>query len=144
PPPPFQLNPQVPLKLNEIIIRALEKDRNMRYQTATDLKADLQRAKRDSSDAQTAVSDWAHPARRTAWRGRSVILGLAALGVVFFLLLRLSLSYFQAAGETIDSIAVLPFANMSGSPDSDYLSDGITETLIDSLSELPNLKVMSH
>ena len=45
--------------------------------------------------------------------------------------------------QSIDSIAVLPFANMGGNADADYLSDGITESLTDSLSELPNLKVMS-
>ena len=47
-------------------------------------------------------------------------------------------------GETIDSLAVLPFVNASGEPNSEYLSDGITESLIDSLSQLPHLKVMSR
>jgi len=146
PPPPFQLNPHVPRMLNEIITRSLEKNRELRYQTAPDLKADLQRAKRDSSDSQAIVAEWERPApaRAESRRGRAIILGLAALAVVFFLLLRLSLTYFRGAGGAIDSIAVLPFVNMGGSPDSDYLSDGISESLIDSLSELPNLKVMSH
>lgn len=48
------------------------------------------------------------------------------------------------AGQSIDSLAVLPFVNSSGFPDADYLSDGITASLMDSLSELPNLKVMSR
>ena len=48
------------------------------------------------------------------------------------------------ASQSIDSLAVLPFVNVGGSADTDYLSDGITESLIDNLSELPNLKVMSH
>jgi serine/threonine protein kinase len=143
PAPPFQLNPKVPLNLNEIIIKALEKDKNLRYQTATDLKADLQRAKRDSSGAQASVSGERH-LRPGTGRGRAVIFGLAAFAAVLFLVLRLSLNYFRSTGQAIDSIAVLPFVNMGGSPDSDYLSDGITESLIDSLSELPNLKVMSH
>src|SRR6202023_3670503 len=42
------------------------------------------------------------------------------------------------------SVAFLPFVNASGNPDSEYLSDGITESLIDSLSQLPHLKVMSR
>ena len=46
--------------------------------------------------------------------------------------------------KTIDSLAVLPFVNMSGDPDTEYLSDGITDSLINSLSQLPGLKVMSR
>ena len=47
-------------------------------------------------------------------------------------------------GETIDSLAVLPFVNANADPNTEYLSDGITESLINSLSQLPNLKVMSR
>jgi TolB-like protein/DNA-binding winged helix-turn-helix (wHTH) protein len=51
---------------------------------------------------------------------------------------------FAARGETIDSLAVLPFVNADGDPNTEYLSDGITESLINSLTQLPNLKVMSR
>ena len=47
-------------------------------------------------------------------------------------------------GEAIDSLAVLPFVNAGGDPNAEYLSDGITESLINSLSQLPHLKVMSR
>ena len=56
----------------------------------------------------------------------------------------LVLQVLQAKGETIDSVAVLPFVNASGDPNAEYLSDGITESLINSLSQLPHLKVMSR
>jgi len=50
----------------------------------------------------------------------------------------------RGGGEAIDSVAVLPFENAGGNPDAEYLSDGITESLINSLSQLPQLKVMSR
>ena len=51
---------------------------------------------------------------------------------------------FRTSGFAIDSIAVLPFANTSGDPNTDYLSDGITESIISSLSQLPQLRVMAR
>src|SRR5438132_1409862 len=72
---------------------------------------------------------------------RSVVLGVAALviavaAVVYFF-------YFAKSGETIDSVAVLPFVNASNNPDTEYLSDGLSDSIIDSLSHLPNLKKVS-
>jgi len=81
---------------------------------------------------------------RWPWRSR------AALGIAAILVLALLVSagwFFRVArrgGETIDSVAVLPFVNASGDPNAEYLSDAITESLINSLSQLPNLKVMSR
>src|SRR3990172_4556942 len=56
-----RLNPQVPAKLEAIIEKALEKDRALRYQTAADLKADLQRVKRDAEAAQGGANRWGAP-----------------------------------------------------------------------------------
>jgi serine/threonine protein kinase/tetratricopeptide (TPR) repeat protein len=53
--PPLRLNPDLPFKLEEIINKALEKDRNLRYQHASDMRTDLQRLKRDTETGQTAV-----------------------------------------------------------------------------------------
>lgn len=84
-----------------------------------------------------------HAEERKPWRSRAAtaiaaVALLASLGVIW--------SYREAwrRGETIDSVAVLPFVNASGDPNAEYLSDGITESLINSLSLLPNLKVMSR
>jgi serine/threonine protein kinase/Flp pilus assembly protein TadD len=87
---PVRLNPEVPPKLEEMIHKALEKDRELRYQRASDVLIDLKRLKR----------------------------------------------------ETIDSLAVLPFVNLSGDPEMEYLSDGIADTLINSLSQLRRLRVV--
>jgi TolB-like protein/DNA-binding winged helix-turn-helix (wHTH) protein/Tfp pilus assembly protein PilF len=81
---------------------------------------------------------------RRPWRSRAV-LGIATVA----LLTSLAASgwFYKRAGlggETIDSLAVLPFANSNADPNTEYLSDGITESLINSLSQLPNLKVMSR
>jgi eukaryotic-like serine/threonine-protein kinase len=145
PSPAIRLNPDLPAKLEEVINKALEKDRKLRYQTASDLRSDLQRMKRDSDSARFATSSALVSAAgaRPWWRGKTA-LAACAVAVAALLVLGTWFAILRARGEAIDSLAVLPFANMGGSPDTDYLSDGITESLIDSLSELPNLKVMSR
>jgi eukaryotic-like serine/threonine-protein kinase len=75
--------------------------------------------------------------RRHRFRFAAVVLVLIALvGVGIYLVL--------GHGKAIDSLAVLPFANVSGDPNTEYLSDGITESLINNLSQLTNLTVMSR
>ena len=111
---PVRLNPEVPPKLEEIIHKALEKDRDLRYQHASEVLIDLKRLKRDTDSGRTAVSGSAIP---TAVRS-------------------------EQPTKTIASLAVLPFVNLSGDPEMEYLSDGITDTLINSLSQLRKLRVV--
>ena len=77
------------------------------------------------------------------WRGR-VALGIVAAALLASLAAAGWFYKFVARGEAIDSLAVLPFVNANATPNTEYLSDGITESLINSLSQLPNLKVMSR
>src|SRR5687768_3853707 len=67
----------------------------------------------------------------------------AAMGILLVVALGLGTYQYFTLGDSrqIDSIAVMPFVNESGNPDVDYLSDGITETLINTLTQLPSLKV---
>ncbi len=135
-----RLNPELPPELERIISKALEKDLSLRYQNAADLLSDLKRLRRDSSSARVEVaSSSALPiaAKAFPWKpiaAAAAVLILAAAGWFAW--------KSHSAGEEISSVAVLPFTNQSGSPDTEYLSDGITESLINDLSKLPKLAVV--
>ena len=79
---------------------------------------------------------------RQRWRSRAVLMAVVLIAAFAFA------GWFYkrvgAKAQKIDSVAVLPFVNASANPDAEYLSDGITESLINSLSQLPNLKVKSR
>src|SRR5690242_16786694 len=135
-----RLNPDLPPKLEDIINKSLEKDRNLRYQHASDIRTDLQRLKRDTESGK-AVSTGTATSR---WSRRTKLIGA---GVFVFLIAVISVAafYFGSSGRTrINSVAVLPFANATGDPSTEYMSDGITEGIIDRLSGLPTLKVISR
>ena len=114
PPPISQANPSLPPELNRILGKALEKDRSLRYQTATDLKTDLLRLKRDTDSG----------GRRTAELGDS----------------RPSASHKLPDR----SVAVLYFENLSGVKEDEYLRDGVTEDIITELSKIKGLKILSR
>jgi serine/threonine protein kinase/Tfp pilus assembly protein PilF len=139
PAPALRLNPDTPPKLEEIINKCLEKDRNLRYQHASEIRTDLQRLKRDTESGKR-VASVAAPFR---WSRRGMLIGAVAL--VFTAAISLAAFYFGSSGRArINSVAVLPFSNASGDPNAEYVSDGITEGVIDGLSGLPNLKVISR
>jgi TolB-like protein/predicted Ser/Thr protein kinase len=149
PRPATQLNPQLPLQVEAIIDKALEKDRDLRYQHAADIRADLQRLKRDETgraatpSAETMRVGTAVPGRR----GRAKLGGYAAAGIVLAVVgaMVLAVAYLRSGrARQIDSIAVLPFANTAGDGSTDYFGDGVTESIIASLTHLPDLKVKSR
>lgn len=105
-------------------------------------RADLQRLKRDSgvsgvaSPAAGASGSAGHRRRWPALAAAAVVLSALVSGATYFAGLR--------SQGAIDSVAVLPFVNGSGDPDSEYLSDGITESLISTLSRLPAVRVTAR
>ena len=133
-------NPDLPNELDRIINKALEKDRALRYQSAAEMLADLKRLRRDSSSARVEIAaEQSSPKKNKTllWTiGGVVALALVA-GAAF-------LWRSRSGGEQITSVAVMPFVNASNDPNSEYLSDGITESLINNLSQLPNLTVMAR
>jgi serine/threonine-protein kinase len=142
--PPVRLNLELPEELERITYKALEKDRKLRYQTASDLRADLLRVKRDTDSGRAALSGPRPLTEPQPWWRSRAALGTAAVVLMVLLAAAGWFYIFARRGDTIDSLAVLPFVNASADPNTEYLSDGITESLINSLSQLPHLKVMSH
>jgi len=136
-----RLNPDVPVELERIINKSLEKDRSLRYQHSSDVRTDLQRLKRDTESSRSivpTVSPVEALKRRKLWVALAsciVVIGLTA-GAAWYLR--------PSRASQIDSIAVLPFANVGGDANTDYLSDGVTESLINSLTHVPQLKVKSR
>ena len=137
--PPVRMNPKVPLELERIIDKAIEKDCEVRYQHAADLLADLKRLKRQTESAQIVVTQSA------AGKKLSVRKLMVVASFTFMMMIAVAAGYLRADKESgIDSIAVIPFTNAAGNAEADYLSDGMTESLIDSLAHLPQLKVKSR
>ena len=179
PVPLCRVAPEAPQELERIVSKALEKDREERYQGIKDLVLDLKKLKRrldfEAEQLRTAgplsnnpesVSTGEGLGASTAGKLAADTLEVGAsrtnssaeylIGelkrhkwVALLLTAALALAiagvaYFSANNRTIESVAVLPFVNSAADPDTEYLSDGITESLINSLSQLPRLTVMSR
>jgi non-specific serine/threonine protein kinase len=117
PTPATKLNPKLPQALENIVSKALEKDRDLRYQTAAEFRADVKRLKRDLDSN-----------RRPA-AGKEPPVPVATA---------------QVTGASKKSIAVLYFENQSGVKEDEYLRDGITEDVITELSKIKGLNTFSR
>lgn len=144
--------PEVPSELLHILNRALEKDPEERYQNVHEMVIDLKRLGREmvrssrvSAETKAALELGGPAGKRSDRTARKGIRRYALIGsALSIVLIAAGLSYFLSGSKPINSIAVLPFVNATGDPRTEYLSDGISEGLINSLSQLSNLTVMSR
>jgi serine/threonine protein kinase len=172
PQPLARYSRDVPAELERIIAKTLRKNRDERYQTIKDLLLDLKSLKQDleferklersippriksavdtgaQADAETAVESVARPTggdrgpARLLLNQRNIVIAVAAL-LVIALGVGAYFYFTRERGDAIASIAVLPFVNASNNPDAEYLSGGISGSLINSLSQLPQLKVIAQ
>jgi len=140
PVPARGINPGIPQRLEEIIDKSLQKDRDQRYQHAADIRSDLQQLERGTHSAWRAVrgetesvlllttSRLQETGKQKA-RNSTVQTGTLRPGRV---------------SKIIDSLAVLPFDNVSRDPEHEYLGDGIAGSLINTLAAVPKLQVMAQ
>jgi len=171
PVPPRELNPDLPARLEDAILKALEKDPSLRYQSAADLRGDLRRLLRDSSGASRTSSaassirgekllvkgQDSSGSRRGLWVGVGAV-AVVALAAMGWLATRGgspggAKPASDATGESSASaassptaapersIAVLPFKDLSPDRSSSYLGDGVAETLSTALSKVAGLQV---
>src|SRR5205085_4925023 len=158
PPAPSEINPNVPAELDQVTLKALAKDPEERYQTAAEMQTDLQLVAATlgrAADEIVVPSEW--PIQKTTQGSASArqslrqrrrrampwwpvfalaaLLAVLAVGVWFYL---------NRSAKMVNSLAVLPFTNADGNSDTKYLSDGLTESLINSLSQSLPIKVMSR
>jgi len=143
---PVRLNPDLPADLERVVNTALEKDRDLRYQSAAELKTDLKRLKRDSDSARSGKTPAAPvtpppPARKIPWK--SVALGAAVLligaAAVRWATHRHSGASAAAPGQT--TIAILPFQNLGGDPSTDFLRLALPDEIATTLSYIPTLAI---
>lgn len=134
-----------PAELDWIVRKALRKERVQRYQTAIEFAADLGQLRQEvfagpSSRLLKSKITKPQPFSRMTILAAALVM-VISLGLLFFWGRNQNTT---TNAVNIDSLAVLPFMNMSTDPDMDYLSDGITDTLINSLARLPNVKVIGR
>ncbi len=143
PTPAVRLNPEVPARLEQIIEKSLEKDREVRYQSAAELRADLRRLKRDTETGKIAV-------RETRLRKSPLFPKAILAGLVVLLILGLLGLWWMRKGSPAPggqgsktSLAVLPLQNLSGDAANEYFSDGMTEEIATKLSKIEGIRIAS-
>ncbi len=138
PPRPSTMSTAVSADLEAVVLRALSKDVRDRYESAIGFAADLKRVRQRLESNPSATATMAAPSRtpRRAY-------GIAAV-LVLMIAAAAALLPLDGTAEAIDTLAVLPLAHSGSDEETEYVAEGIGETLINDLAQLPDLKVVSR
>jgi serine/threonine protein kinase len=140
---PRKLNAQIPESLSRLILRCLEKDREKRYQGAEELFSELDKIEKGIPLTERIVPRRiaaTEKIKKIKWKKIAAYIGVISLSI---LLIAGGVYLLRPKAGPIDSVAVLPFEVDSQAPEIQYIGDGLTESLISMLSQLPPLKVIS-
>jgi serine/threonine protein kinase/TolB-like protein/lipoprotein NlpI len=154
---PVRLNENVPMDLERIIYKALEKDRNLRLSRAAEMRTDLQRLKRDTyvpnvvrasslaMEAAVITTARGRESRTTTiWIASALIVLLLVVTGIFLFKREQAKAPASARAPEKTAIAVLPFTNLSADKEQAYFSDGLSEELLNVLANNPRLQVTSR
>jgi serine/threonine protein kinase len=144
PVPPVRLNPDLPPKLEDIINKALEKDRNLRYQSAAEMRTDLQRLKRDTDSRKSAAVTESAPVsrkRRLQWAAAGAVGVIAAIVMALFLRQSRHLAVSRVDSASPKAIAVLPFQNAGSDKATDFLRLALPDEIATTLSYVPSFSI---
>ncbi|HUP61439.1 MAG TPA: protein kinase [Thermoanaerobaculia bacterium] len=132
----------IPFELARVVQRCLEKSRGERFQSARDLAFALRAIGTSTSLTFEAPEE----RRKRKWIWGSVALALiVGTGVAYYFTRHeITIAPSAAPAQQSRSLAILPFVNATGDREAEYLSDGITETLINTISQVPGVRVMSR
>jgi len=144
PAPAVRLNPDIPAGFEHVINKALEKDRNLRYQSAAEMRADLQRLKRDTDSGKSAALPKAAPVsrkRRLQWVAAAAVGVIAAIVIALFLWQSRHPQASPLDSVSSKAIAVLPFQNAGSDKDTDFLRLALPDEIATALSYVPSFSI---
>ncbi len=141
-----RLNPQAPDELGRVVSKALEKDRDVRYQHASEMRADLARTRRDSGSASSSSVSLAgaKPSptpRRRLWWGVGAVAVLALIGLLAWRFRPIAATDARKNAAAPLTIAVLPFQNLSADKESDFLRMALPDEVATTLSSVNSLSI---
>jgi eukaryotic-like serine/threonine-protein kinase len=143
----LRLNPAMPAEFERVLEKSLEKEREMRYQSAAEMRTDLKRIQRGADSGRTPAAEPQTESpprlkRGIVFAGAAVLALLFAVGAIAWYEKHSPEHFGAVAGKP--SVAVLPLQNLSAEPDSTYFSDGMTDEITTKLSKIQGIDVASH